>query len=135
MNTKKLLTFLLAVFLLTFMSFNSKKEKDKTIAELYTYLEYRTSNTKTNTKYVFVSDVISYDDWQKNSIEIKKKFIAKALEQSEIEIWSPSIQNINLEETIEDVKIKRQTNINRIKSWEESYGRSVKIFYVNLYRL
>ena len=114
------------------MSFNSKIKKEET---LYTYLEYRWSDTKMKTVHIFISDVLEYQDWKENSIELRKKFVSKALEQSQIEIWSAGIAPKGFDKSIEEVKIKRGTNLNTSIRWEESFGRSVKTYYLNLYRL
>ena len=128
----KLFSVLLVTLAFSLMSFNSRIKKDEI---LYTYLEYKWDDYKTKTVHVFVSDVLPYQDWKENSIALRNKFISKAAEQSQIEIWSAGIEPKYYDKSVEQVKIKRQNDLNSSTRWEESYGRSVKIYYVSLYRL
>lgn len=128
MKTIKLSAFLIVMLALSLMSFNSKIEKQKTL----TYLEYSWNDTKTKTLHVFVSNAIYYDDWLKNPKELRNKFVSKAAEQSQIKIRSKSIKFKGLRNSREEVEIERFTSLYETKNLEESYGRSVKTYYLNL---
>jgi hypothetical protein len=133
MKTKsmKLFAVLVMIAMLPLMSFTNRHEK---MADYYVYLKYEMYD-KNNTQYLFVSDVINYQDWQDNSIELRKKFAAKAIEQSGMEVWQPGIKHDGIAENIDDVKTTREKSVQSFKSWHEGYNRKVVIYRINLYRL
>ena len=131
MKTKLLLS-LLFLTSLPFFSFKAPIEKEDT---LYVYLKYAFSDLKNNTQYLYVSDLLEYSDWKDNNIEIKKKFASKAIELSGHEVWQASINQEGINESQDEVKIKREKDVQIFKNWHEGYGRKVTIYRVNLYRL
>lgn len=133
MKSKQLFILMLLCLALPLSSFNKKAPGKDT---LYCYLRYEVL-TKDDTWVLIVSDIITYDDWKDNSLAIRKQFAAKAIEETGIEVWEPSIKDEGLSSSQDEVSIIRAKSLKRFKDhYSNSAGQphTVKTYIINLYR-
>jgi hypothetical protein len=113
-------TLLLLFLLIAALPLSSFKNNAGRIDTIYCFLRYDVLAKDSKTHVLIVSNTITYDDWKENSLDIKKKFAAKAIEQTGVEVWQPSIKDAGLSSSEDDVKIARAKALNRFKEYYEA---------------
>lgn len=118
MKTKQ--SLLLLLVLITVLPLSSFKNKAGRPDALYCFLRYEKLAKDDKTFVLIVSSTVSYDDWKDNSIDIKKKFAAKAIEQTGVDVWQPAIKDAGLSHNEDDVKIARAKALKSFKDYHET---------------
>lgn len=102
MKIKQLLFVLILAVTLPIMAFKAKTHHAD---NLYCFLRCGVVNK--TTYQLIVSDILTYSDWDENKVDIRKKFAAKAIDQTGIEVWEPGISADGISHTREDAVIAR----------------------------
>ena len=125
---------IIAIMVISFAmsSFNSPKHSGD---DLYIYLYYEKSDGawQGTTTRVY-SDVLRYDDYQKNSLEINDRFAASAITLHEIEVWKPSIKEGGLSKSADLARTELAKDIISFRNWEEGNQRRAVVKKITLNR-
>jgi gamma-glutamylcysteine synthetase len=129
---KALAIIAIMVVSFTLSSFSSGKHSGD---DLYIYLYYEESDGvwQGTTTRVF-SDVLRYDDYQKNSLEINDRFAASAITLHEIEVWKPGIKEGGLSKSADLARTELAKDIISFRNWEEGNQRRAVVKKITLNR-
>lgn len=134
---KKILNLLVIIAIMvvsfTMSSFCSAKHSAD---DLYIYLFYEKSDgiwQGTTTRVI--SDVLRYDDYQKNSLAIHNRFAKEAITLHGIEVWTPSIKVGGLSKSVDLTWSEQAKDISSFRNWEEGNQRSAVVKKITLNRL
>jgi gamma-glutamylcysteine synthetase len=129
---KALAIIAIMVVSFTLSSFSSGKHSGD---NLYIYLYYEKSDGawQGTTTRVY-SDVLRYDDYQKNSLEINDRFAASAITLHEIDVWKPSIKSGGLSKSADLARTELAKDIISFRNWEEGNQRRAVVKKITLNR-